>query len=174
MIKNERQYQITKSWVNKFQEAIISLHQNEIKKQTDPEGWQLIIDSYFAQIRNLLNEIVEYENLVGHNPETPLVLSTNNARLDDIGDILIKVRIAKKITEKELAILTNVTEDQIKGYEKKNYQNATFDTVIEVADALGVKLQHCTVVSEINDFMGEEIMKVRQAQHVDNSKIAAS
>lgn len=102
------------------------------------------------------------------------VLSTNNVRLDDIGDILIKLRIAKKITEKELAILTNVTEDQIKGYEKKNYQNATFDTVIEVADALGVKLQHCTVVSEINDFMSEEIMKVRQAQHVDNSKIAAS
>jgi hypothetical protein len=43
-----------------------------------------------------------------------------------------------------------------------------------VADVLGVKLQHCTVVSEINDFMGEEIMKVRQAQHVDNSRIAAS
>lgn len=174
MIKNERQYQITKSWVNKFQEAIISLHQNESKKQTDPEGWQLIIDSYFAQIRNLRGEIVEYENLVSHNPETPLVLSTNNARLDDIGDILIKVRIAKKITEKELAILTNVTEEQIKEYEKNDYQNASFDTVLEVADVLGVKLQHCTVVSEINDFMDEKITKVRQAQHIDNSRIAAS
>lgn len=173
MIKNEHQYQVTKSWVNKFQEAIINLHQNESKKQKDPEGWQLIIDSYFAQIRNLLDEIIEYENLVNHNPETPLVLSTKNVRLDDIGDILIKVRIAKKITEKELAILTNVTEEQIKEYEKKDYQNASFDTVLEVADALGIKLQHCTIVSEINSFMGEEIMKVRQTQHVDNSRIAA-
>jgi transcriptional regulator with XRE-family HTH domain len=174
MIKNEHQYQVTKSWVNKFQEAIVSLHQNEDKKQKDPEGWQLIIDSYFAQIKNLLNEIVEYENLVSHNPETPLILSTSNVRLDDIGDILIKVRIAKKITEKELAILINATEEQIKEYEKNDYQNASFDTILEVADALGVKLQHCTVVSEINDFTDEKIMKVRQAQHIDNSKIAAS
>lgn len=101
------------------------------------------------------------------------VLSTKNVRLDDISDILIKVTIAKKITDKELAILTNVTEEQIKEYEKKDYQNASFDTVLEVADALGIKLQHCTVISEINDFMGEEIMKVRQTQHVDNSRIAA-
>lgn len=70
MIKNERRYQITKSGINKFQEGIINLHQNESKKQKDPGGWQLIIDSYFAQIRNLLNEIVEDENLVNNNPET--------------------------------------------------------------------------------------------------------
>lgn len=169
MIKNEHQYQVTKSWVDKFQQAIIRLHQNESKKQKDPEGCQLIIDSYFAQIKSLLNEIVEYENLVSHNPETPLIISTSNVRLDDIGDILIKVRIAKKITERELAILTNGTEENIRNYEKNNYQNASFDTVIEVADALGIKLQHCTVVSEISNLVGEEIMKVRQAQHVDSS-----
>ncbi len=168
MIKNEHQYHVTKSWVDKFQQAIISLHQNESKKQKDPEGCQLIIDSYFAQIKSLLNEIVEYENLVSHNPETPLIISTSNVRLDDISDILIKVRIAKNITEKELAIIINVTEENIRSYEKNNYQNASFDTVIEVADALGIKLQHCTIVSEINNLVGEEIMKVRQAQHADS------
>ncbi|GAA6614651.1 hypothetical protein [Scytonema sp. NUACC26] len=43
MIKNEHEYQVTKSWVDKFQQATISLSQNEEKKQKDPEGWQLTI-----------------------------------------------------------------------------------------------------------------------------------
>jgi hypothetical protein len=96
MIKNEYQYQVTKTWVDKFQQAIISLHQNEEKKQKDPEGWKLIIDSYFAQIRNLLDEIAEYESLVDHEPEEILVLQSSNITLSEIGSILIKVRILPK------------------------------------------------------------------------------
>jgi hypothetical protein len=161
MIKNEHEYQVTKSWVEKFQQAIISLHQNEEKKNKDPEGHQLIIGSYFAHIRNLLDEIAEYESLVDHKPEDTLVLQVSNIRVSQIGDILVKARIAKKITIQELAILTKRTEEQLKEYEQKDYQNASFDTVTEVAEALGVKFQHCTVISEINDFLGKELTNLR-------------
>lgn len=167
MIKNEYQYQVTKTWVDKFQQAIISLHQNEDKKQKDPEGWKLIIDSYFAQIRNLLDEIAEYESLVDHEPEETLVLQSSNIRLSEIGDILIKVRIAQKISIEELAALTRLTPEQINEYEAKDYQNASFDIVIEVTEALGIKLQHCTVVSKINDFLSKELEKVRQVQQAN-------
>ncbi len=174
MIKNEHQYQVTKSWIDKFQQAIISLHQNSDKKQKDPEGWKLIIDSYFAQIRNLLDEIVEYESLIDHNPEETLILQSSNIRISEIGDILVKVRIAKKISVKELAALTRFTPEKIQEYENKDYQNASFDAVIEVAEALGIKLQHCTVVSAIDGFLGSELMNVRQIQHVDSSQMNAS
>lgn len=174
MIKNEHQYQVTKSWIERFQQGIIKLHQNEEKRQKDPEGWQLLIDSYYAHIKNLQLEIAEYELLLDHNPATGLALQTVNLTIDDIGEILIKVRIAKKITEQELAALTRLTEEQIKEYEKKDYQNASFDTVIEVGDALGIKLQHCIVVSEINDFLSSQLMEVRQSKNVDAALKEAS
>ncbi|MEC4812993.1 MAG: helix-turn-helix transcriptional regulator [Scytonema sp. PMC 1069.18] len=174
MIKNEHEYQVTKSWIGKFQQAIISLSQNEEKKQKDPEGWQLIIDSYFAQIKNLLDEIAEYESLVDHNPEDTLILQTSNTRLSEMGEILVKARIAKKISLKELAALTKFTSEQIQEYENKDYQNASFDAVIEVAEALGIKLQHCTVVSKIDDFLSNELTKVRQSEHIDTDSLAAS
>lgn len=167
MIKSEHELIVTKSWVEKFQQAIISLHQNEEKRRTDPEGWRLLIDSYYAHIKNLQSEIGEYELLLNHNPIHPLVLQNVNIRLDEIGEILVKARIAQKITEKEIAALTQLTEEQIKEYEKKDYQNASFDTVIEVAEALGIKLQHCIVVSEINDFLRGELTKVRHPDNVD-------
>jgi hypothetical protein len=58
-------------------------------------------------------------------------------------------------------------EDKIQSYEEKRYHNASFGAVIEVSDALGVKLQHCTVMSEISDFLGKELAKIRQPQHID-------
>lgn len=163
MIKNEHQYQVTKSWVEKFQQAVISLYLNKEKKQKNPDGWKLTLDSYFAQIKNLLDEISEYESLVNHNEILPLILSNSNLNIDDIAEILIKVRIAKKITEEELAILTKSTEEQIKEYEQKDYQNASFDTVTEVAEALGIKFQHCVVVAQTNDLINDELIKIRQA-----------
>ncbi|GAB1543877.1 hypothetical protein NUACC21_65530 [Scytonema sp. NUACC21] len=167
MIKNEYQLMITKSWIEKFHQAIMSLYQNEEKRSKDPEGWQLLIDSYYAHIKNLHTEITEYKNLKNHNPDNSLVLQSLNLNIDEIGEILIKVRIAKKITEKELAALTQLTEEQIKEYEKQDYQNASFDTVIEVADALGIKLQHCIVVSEMNEFLENQLLEVRQAEKID-------
>jgi len=172
MIKNEHQLMVTMSWVEKFQQAINSLYQNEEKRLLDLEGWQLLIDSYFAHIKNLRSEIAEYKSLKNHNTETPLVLQTVNLNIDDIGEIIIKVRIAKKITEKELAALVGLTEEQVRKYENKDYQNASFDTVIAVADALGIKLQHCIVISDINDFLKEQLIEVRQSGSVD-AKIQA-
>jgi len=162
MIKNSHQLMVTKSWINKFQQAIVSLHGNEDKKQKYPEEWQIIIDSYYGQLKILQAEIAEYEYLLDHNPEKRLVLSATNVSLDEIGEVLIKVRIANKVTEKELAALTQLTEKQIKEYENKDYQNAKFEEILEVADALGIKFHHCIMASEINGFMSNKILELRQ------------
>ncbi|MUH01524.1 helix-turn-helix domain-containing protein [Scytonema sp. UIC 10036] len=174
MIKNEYEYQVTKSWVGKFQQAIITFSQNEEKKQKDPEGWQLMIDSYFAQIKNLLDEIADYESLLDHNPEETLVLQTSNISFSEMGKLLVKARIAQKISLKELAALTRLTEEKLKEYENKDYQNASFNDVIEVAEALGIKLQHCTLVSKIDGFLSSELTKIRQHQHINIDSVATS
>ncbi|MEC4814228.1 MAG: helix-turn-helix transcriptional regulator [Scytonema sp. PMC 1069.18] len=173
MIKNEHQLMVTKSWIEKFHQAITSLYQNEEEKQKDLEGWQGLIDSYYAQINNLQSEITEYEYLKNHNPENSLVLSTPNLGIDEIGEVLIKVRIAKKLTEKDLAEVTQLSEEQIKEYEQDDYHYANFETVIEVADALGIKLQHCVVVSEMNEFLDNHLMEVGQPENMDDEIDAA-
>jgi hypothetical protein len=70
--------------------------------------------------------------------------------------------------------LTRLTPEQVNEHEAKDYQNASFDTVIEVAEALGIKLQHGIFVSIINDFLGKELTKVRQAQHANTPTQLAS
>jgi hypothetical protein len=71
MIKNDYQLTITKSWIEKFHQAIMSLYQNEEKRRKDPEGWQLLIDSYYAHIKNLHTEIAESSKLLGFTKREP-------------------------------------------------------------------------------------------------------
>ncbi|MDF5720896.1 MAG: hypothetical protein PUP91_10525 [Rhizonema sp. PD37] len=44
MIKNEKQYECSKEWVEKFEHANRKLQANEEKRLQDPEGWQLLQD----------------------------------------------------------------------------------------------------------------------------------
>jgi len=165
MIKNEHEYGVTKYWVERFEEAIASLGQNEEKKTKDPDGWQLLQDSYQSQMEALRSEITEYEALIAHARERPLVLQTSDLTIDKaIVQILIEARIAAKISPKELAGLTGISEYTIKEYEDRNYQNASFLDVIEVAEALGIKLQSGVFVSDIDDFIESKLAKVRN-QH---------
>lgn len=168
MIKNEHEYGVTKSWAEKFSKAIASLHQNEEKKTNDPDGWQLLQDSYQSQLEVLQSEIVEYEALKAHDLESPLTLKTSDLTIDKaIVQILIQARIAAKISPKELAGVTGISEDKIKEYEDRNYQNASFIDVIEVAEALGIKLRSGVFVSYVDD-----LIKSQLARDVSTIKLA--
>ncbi|BAZ16570.1 hypothetical protein NIES4071_84470 [Calothrix sp. NIES-4071] len=56
-------------------------------------------------------------------------------------DILIKARIAAKLSEKELGALCGCTEEQIKRYEKDDYQSASYLDFKRVIFALNIKIQ---------------------------------
>lgn len=49
MIKNSQEYEITKNWVAKFEEASLKVKQSSERQLKNPEGWQLMQDSYNAQ-----------------------------------------------------------------------------------------------------------------------------
>ena len=67
MIKNQHQYQITKTWIKKFQHSLASLENNQEKQKNDLQGWEILRQSYQSQLTNLQEEIAEYEGLVNHN-----------------------------------------------------------------------------------------------------------
>lgn len=159
MIKDDKQLAYTKEWAAKFEEANRKLKANEEKRRLDPAGWQLIQDSNQALRQKLISEVEEYEALEAHNPTQPLVLE-----IDDINylpDVIIKARIALKLTQQELAILSDHTEEEIKAFEEKNYHNASFLDFLAVSNALGIKIENGKFIAHLDDFYQQELINIR-------------
>jgi hypothetical protein len=150
MIKDEKQYKFTQEWVKKFSQSIAALELDENKKTTDPDGWELLRASLQSQLDTLKKEIAEYETLISHDARTPIVLE-----LDEIyylPQLLIKARLAAKLTQKELADLARLTEEQIREYEDKDYERASFLDFMAVMDALDIKIQKGEFLVSLDTF----------------------
>jgi transcriptional regulator with XRE-family HTH domain len=93
-------------------------------------------------------EIAEYEMLTSHDSQAPIVLELDD--IDYLPDILIKARIAAKLSEKELGALCGCTEEQIKRYEKDDYQSASFLDFRRVIFALNIKIQSGKFLVELD------------------------
>ena len=63
MITNERQYRITRSWVQKFQEAVRVHADMPVPDDVDPRLFQLEREALEGQLATLQEELAEYERL---------------------------------------------------------------------------------------------------------------
>ncbi|HAX77905.1 MAG TPA: DNA-binding protein [Cyanobacteria bacterium UBA11372] len=141
MIKNDQQYKFTQHLAERFQKSIAAMDRDEERKKNDPDGWELLRSASQCHLDKLQAEIAEYEMLISHDSHTPIVLELDN--LYYLPQILIKARIAAKLSEKELGALTGLTEEQIKSYEHNDYENASYVHVGFVMDALDIKIKKC-------------------------------
>jgi HTH-type transcriptional regulator / antitoxin HipB len=133
MIQNERQYRITQTKLREFEQDLANLD------QPDPSlhprqivGWT---NSYNLTIRQLKQELAEYEQLKSGNIVTFVLGSLN-----DLPTTLIKARIAAGMTQKELADKIGVREQQIQRYEANHYNSASFDRLRSIAVALNIEI----------------------------------
>lgn len=117
-----------------------------------------------SQREDLQEPIAEYEALIAHNINEPITLKVEC--MNKISQLLIKARIAFKITQKELASLCNRTEEQIKFFEDKDYQNASFIDFLAVRDALGVEIVNDKFIAKIDDFYLEHLAAMRQTENI--------
>jgi transcriptional regulator with XRE-family HTH domain len=88
-----------------------------------------------SQLADLRTELEEYDELRAGKYTAPALDSFVGFPL-----ALIKSRIAKGLTQKELAERLGLKEQQIQRYESTEYASASLSRVREVAEALGVKL----------------------------------
>ena len=165
MIKDSHQYNITKYWVERFTQALVTLRENEEKKLKDPDCWQLLQDSYRCRILRLQEEIAEYEMLLAHDRDRAISLSVTE--IQDISDAMIKARIALKLSQKELGMLCGRTEEQIQQYEAKDYQNASFVDVLAVSYALGMEFRSGTIVASLDDYYQERLDGIRNSPEIE-------
>lgn len=139
MIKNEQEYEYSKECARRFEESISLLDQDEEMKRKDNERWQMNRDVKQYRLDKLNAEIAEYENLTSHDSHTPIILTLNDIYY--LPQLLIKARIAAKLTQKELADLASLTEEQIKYYEERDYDGANFSDVMGVFLALEMQVK---------------------------------
>jgi ribosome-binding protein aMBF1 (putative translation factor) len=134
MIKNERQYKISKTQLKKFIETY-----NRFGKQPTSDVHPALIkaqkDAMKSQIEDLDNEIQEYENLK-HGKYKVLKLKS----IDEFPRALIRARIALGLTQKDLAHRLGLQEQQIQRYEETDYASISISRLISITHALDLKI----------------------------------
>ena len=140
MIRDDQHYHNVQSWVKKFEQALLQLEKNENERaKNDPQLREIYMNEVQRKLNDLRKEIREYETLTTHDSQTPLVLNLEN--INELPLLLIKARMAAKLSQKELADLAGLSAAQIKEYEDKDYETASFLDLMAVFDALNIKIQ---------------------------------
>ena len=142
MITNERQYRITNAQLEKFRKAIDDFDIKAVIKQTKSKVLaKAELDALRSEYENLSTQIHKYETLKSGTVE---ILKASN--LEELPSILIRARIAKGLSQRQLADAIGVKEQQIQRYEAEEYASANLPRLAEVAKALGLN------ISELAEF----------------------
>lgn len=136
MIKNERQYRITRAQADRFTQAL-----SASKKRTGgPKIHPLLLraqeDALRSQLEDLRTEMAEYKALTSGKAPVPKVQS-----LEQLPQTLIQARLAKGLSQRDLAERLGLKEQQIQRYEATEYASASLTRVLEIARCLDVKLR---------------------------------
>ncbi|MCU1251144.1 MAG: hypothetical protein JWQ49_4173 [Edaphobacter sp.] len=136
MIRNERQYKITKAEVAKLQKALQAAESTTVALGIDPLFVRAEIDGLQSQLEEMVEEIESYERLRDGAEEIPAVRS-----VQDIPRALIQTRIRAGLTQEDLAERVGLKPQQIQRYEASDYASANLSRVSEIAQALEISLE---------------------------------
>lgn len=133
MIKNAKQASSAKDTLKRMQQERIEV----IEKRGDISDirYQAIIDSYDSIIEELIEDIAAYTKLIGEGYHC-----FKNKTIEQLGEVLISARLAQGLSQKDVAEIVGIQEQQIQRYEQTDYESASLVRLLEVADALNVTL----------------------------------
>jgi DNA-binding Xre family transcriptional regulator len=134
LITNERQYQISKAQVAKFRAAIEAPDGNTHKLH--PRAQKALREAAQSQLDDLAAEVADYERL--RDGQLTAITAESIA---DLAPALIKARIMRNWTQKELADKLAVAEQQVQRYEATQYKGVSVERLQAVADALKLRVR---------------------------------
>ncbi len=129
MIKSDAQRERTVAQIEGFRRALAKVAEEKPSKRSDA-----IRGSYEGMIRQLEEELREYDQLKSGELMLPKI-----DRLDEIAPLIVKLRIAKGVSQTELANRLGVTKQVISRYEETDYQTVGVGRLQEILDAIGIK-----------------------------------
>jgi HTH-type transcriptional regulator/antitoxin HigA len=129
MIKSDAQRDRTQAQIEGFRRALAKVDKEKPGKRS-----VAIRGSYEGMIRQLEDELREYNDL--KSGELPL---PHIERLDEIAPFIAKIRIAKGVSQTELARRLGVSKQVISRYEESDYQTVGITRLQEILDAIGIR-----------------------------------
>jgi ribosome-binding protein aMBF1 (putative translation factor) len=135
MIKNEKQYRITKAQVRRFQDALTELAGQKRPANISPRLWEAQRQAAQSHMEELREQVEAYERLnAGQSKEVVL------EAVADLPKALIRARIAAGMTQEGLARRLGVKPQQVQRYEATEYESASFARILKVVKALGLRM----------------------------------
>jgi ribosome-binding protein aMBF1 (putative translation factor) len=132
MIKNERQYRITKAQAAKLEAALEAFSsQASDDRKTHPRLVKAQADALRSQLESLRGELREYEKIKAGDVPPP-----DLSYIAVVPQDLVRARIASGLTQKELAERLGMPEQQIQRYEATEYESVSLARIMEIAKAL--------------------------------------
>jgi transcriptional regulator with XRE-family HTH domain len=141
MITNAREYQITKAQRARLGEALEALHGDADKEA----GFAIELErsALQSEINVLSDQIKAYEDLYEGR-----LAQLEVSGLESLPLVLIKARIASRMSQKDLAERLGIHMQQVQRYEASQYRAVSFERMLEIAQLLGVKIQQDVVLAE--------------------------
>ena len=135
MIKNERQYRITKAQVARFEAALQEVSARNAA--TAPSVLERAQEQALgSQLADLKAEVSDYEML-----KSGTVTTFQAETFEELPTALIRARIATGMSQKDLATQLGVKEQQVQRYEATDYASASFGRLLAIIHVLGVKVR---------------------------------
>lgn len=132
MIYNELQYKVSTSQLAKLRASITSVEGSNLPEWLEKAQKE----AFLSQISELEAEITEFE-----------LLKSGNIKFSECSDlsllprILIQSRIAKGMSQKDLAEKLDMTTQQVQRYEATDYMGASLSRLIQIADVLEISIK---------------------------------
>ena len=149
MVTNERQFRIAKAQLKKLKESLDSFDMRETTRRT---GSEILVRAELDALRSeydiLREQIQEYQTL---KSGTVTILRARN--LAELPGILIRARIARGLTQRQLAAKLGLKQQQIQRYEAEGYASASLRRFAEVAKALELNVSEVGELSQ--DYQGK-------------------
>lgn len=158
MITNERQYKITKQQLLKLKQGLKVFVLKEVEQRV---GSKILataeLNALKSEIAVLSDQLREYKLL-----RSGEITQFKASNLGDLPRILIRARIAQRLTQRALAERVGLKEQQMQRYESEKYAKASLQRLQVIAEALNLS------IAEIAEFNTKPSVKESAgAGHLD-------
>lgn len=159
MIKNERQYRITKAQADKFEQALARLSATvDVGNQLHPLVQKAQRDALASQFTDLKTELHEYDVL--RSGERKILELTS---FDQLPRALIQARIALGFSQKTFADKLGIKEQQLQRYEATEYASASIERVKEIINALGLTIRKDIFLPDVQMTAAKMFKRLKEA-----------
>lgn len=134
MIRNETEYQEAVNRLGAERSRLAEARSRLVASGLSEEETKRVVDPMESFHLQLQEEVESYERLKRGEFE-------ELENLHGLGTLLISLRIAQGVSQRELARRLNVHESQVSRDERNEYFGVTLERAVKILDALNVRLR---------------------------------